>query len=159
MKKISVLFLICSGLLSFSCKEDSGVTDAQEEFAGITYTDGEGNITGEIDPSDWCMTKPDTTEGVPGKPYMSFGPACPNPTEWGFSIKFSLVKDMRVKLYVMNSKHEITYTMYDNENLMAGSYKYVIPEAKDWPDGMYRVFFETDSLKCKGDVLLANSKI
>ncbi|HEX3074746.1 MAG TPA: hypothetical protein VHP30_14130, partial [Ignavibacteriales bacterium] len=92
-KKLVLLIICCSALLSFSCHNDansfSDPTYFGEGFHGITFTSEMGGYDpiGPVDPSDWCNVSlrsiykgTDDSTGVEEEPVVapasfSFGPA------------------------------------------------------------------------------------
>ena len=87
-------------------------------------------------------------------PYLSFGPAYPNPAEDQAIIPILLSEEKEIAMYVINETGDLMDVLVD-DNLGSGLHN-ILWNATDKENGLYRVIFhcEDDTLHYYGDVLI-----
>lgn len=105
------------------------------------------------------LTHADSTHEIWGPaqvliPYLTYGPAYPNPIEDQAIIPILLSEEKDVELYVINETGDILDVLVDEE-LGAGIHN-ILWNASDKEDGLYRVIFhcKNDTLHHYGDILV-----
>ncbi|MFC1887433.1 Ig-like domain-containing protein [Candidatus Cloacimonadota bacterium] len=112
-------------------------------FEGISETDEQGNLTGNIDPDDWLQFGDN-----------SFGPAYPNPASQVSNLTFNISEAMEVTAIIINQDHEIVEVVLDNQLLQQGDHTYywVVPQNIN---DIYRCVIHTSTdLHTHGDILV-----
>ena len=135
-------------------------------FTGITETDSDGNLIGNIDENDWCefefdMDATDSNFGL--------NPVYPNPVspqEWGpfgnsyqICFQFSTPFDSTwsnfnaVDINIINASSDIIYTLYSDNyiNGQVGACSY-ISDSLIVEDSIYRMIMQSDNYYCQGDI-------
>jgi len=102
---------------------------------GITETNAQGELIGNIDESDWHFG-----DGVVG---TTFGPAFPNPCQLSCSIQFNLEVESTVSIIIINSENEIIEVLLDNSTLAVGGH-YLQWTAPENVNDIFRVIFHAD---------------
>ena len=134
-------------------------------FIGITETDSDGNLIGNIDESDWCvfefeMDAPDSNFGL--------NPIYPNPVspqEWGpfgnsyqicyqFSTPFDPTwSNFRVvDINIISTSSDIIYTYSDNYINGQVAICAYITDSLIVADSIYRMIMQSDNYYCQGDI-------
>ena len=156
-----LLFIL---LLLFGCSPTEPKNENVETFSGITETDTNGNLIGEVDSDDWCqfefdMDATDTEFGL--------NPVYPNPVnaqEWGPSgnscqvcYQYSSPFDetwttfSQINIDIVSSENDTIYSFDDNHaNGQIGICAY-IPDSLI-VDSVYRMYMASNNFSCYGDI-------
>lgn len=152
--------IYCSLVLVFviSCSE-SGPTEPSVKFAGITETDMDGNLIGNVDDTDWEYGyQPSKNKPV----VMALLPAYPNPTCNYFNLRFDIVEQDSIKIWIEDGTVEGRTILIDGY-YHAGSYnmQFDLLHYEDGSlrkKGIKRIFFQIitkpDYPIFKGDIEL-----
>ena len=155
-----LLFIL---LLLFGCEETP--TQSYIEFSGITETDSDGALIGNIDSDDWCefefdMYATDSDFGL--------NPVYPNPLtpqDWGpfhnsyrICYQYSSPFDStwsnfnEIDINIISTDNDTIYSFNnDYGNGQIGVCAYIADSVV--VDLMYRMYMSSDDFNCYGDIL------
>ena len=134
-------------------------------FSGITETDSDGNLIGNIDEDDWCEFEFDMSAT---DSYFGLNPSYPNPLtpqEWGpfrnsyrICYQFSTPFDSTwsnfnaVNFNIVSNSSDLIYSYSDNyTNGQLGVCSY-IADSLVVANSIYRMFMVSGDFECHGDV-------
>jgi Big-like domain-containing protein len=112
-------------------------------FEGITETDEQGVLIGNIDEDDWLVSGDN-----------SFGPAFPNPASQVSNLVFTISEEMEVTILIIDQDHELVETILDNQVLPQGSHNYYWVVPKNINDIFRCVIHTSTGLHTHGDILV-----
>jgi hypothetical protein len=145
LKNIVTLFIFTLSLLSiFSCSDDPPPGGRTETDPGILFTDEFGNIIGG-DTTDWCLNNQNG---------FSFGPAFPNPTDIGVSVKLESPVTDTIRIYFIKGASDTvmfyegivnagsyTFQYHDSTNQFSNSYQRLYLSSKSSASSQYCRFY------------------
>ncbi len=144
--------IIISLILIFSgCKKENPV-EVDNSFYGITETNVNGDLIGNIDSDDWLpqfnYSPNDTTPAIV---VFSVKPAYPNPTERFTTVSFSLPTNDSVKVW-LEDRPEGKDTTILSSYLIAGQYQLLIDlnygnDLLNRKEGLLRLHIEVPTRK------------
>lgn len=154
-----LLFIL---LLLVGCEET--LTESQIEFTGITETDSDGTLIGNIDSDDWCEFEFDIDATNSD---FGLNPAYPNPVnsqEWGpfgnsyqICYQYSSPFDStwsnfnEININIINSNNDTIYNLSDEYvNGQRAVCAYIADSVV--VDLVYRMYISSDDYNCHGDI-------
>ena len=159
IKLIFIFFLII-----ISCSSPIDSPEQEEEFSGISETDSDGNLIGNIDENDWCAFEFDMSLTE-----TSFGlnPIYPNPViigDWGpfensyrICYQFSTPYDETwsdfniVNINILSTSNDTIYTFNDDFiNGQVAICSYIADSLI--VDSIYRMTMVSGDFDCHGDI-------
>lgn len=118
-----------------------------QNFTGVTETDCDGTVIGNVDAGDWGDSGGEFPE-------FSFGPAFPNPTPLYTTIRFKTQNNARTSVIVINNNFEIVDTIIAKEFLLTGEHT-IQWAADENVNSIYRfIFHAEDGFHCHGDLIV-----